>query len=355
VKTDDLKRIADAAEGMAAGWEKTTGAAQVAPVREAVNALESRLRIGGEDVRSRVQEWEKAFWEECRANAADFTPGPLDVMRLPPEVRDHYVSFLKGAAEPPSELGAAAEKEMIEPTYALYVYPKADLWKQGELAPFVQELESRRQKAGLEAPVTGVAVDLLYSTEAIHRAFLLSALYALGLIFVLVLLDFRRIGQTFAAISVLALGLPMLVVLMACWRWIGEPFGIPGTWNFANFFGLPILIGAGHEYGVFMVHRYRETLHDPRRIWRRWDVSDRALLLCATVTSCSFGFLMLASHRGLASLGWVMAVGSVCIYLATILVLRPVLQWQLKRRGVYESNLPKKGKGGQGSSGSAVN
>ena len=46
-------------------------------------------------------------------------------------------------------------------------------------------------------------------------------------------------------------------------------FGV--TWNFANFFGLPILIGAGHEYGVFMVHRYLEARRDPRRTWQRWD------------------------------------------------------------------------------------
>jgi len=143
---------------------------------------------------------------------------------------------------------------------------------------------------------------------------------------------------------VLALGLPMLLLLMWVWRalpvWHGESLealsGIPSSWNFANFFGLPILIGAGHEYGVFMVHRYKETLHDPRRVWRRWDVSDRALLLCAIVTSCSFGFLMLARHRGLASLGWVMAVGSASIYLATVLVLRPVLHWRLHHRKIYQ-------------------
>jgi predicted RND superfamily exporter protein len=95
---------------------------------------------------------------------------------------------------------------------------------------------------------------------------------------------------------------------------------------------LPILIGAGHEYGVFMVHRYKETLHDPRRVWGRWDVSDKALLLCAIVTSSSFGFLMRAQHRGMASLGWVMAVGTMCIYLATVVVVRPIFQWLLQRR-----------------------
>jgi predicted RND superfamily exporter protein len=142
------------------------------------------------------------------------------------------------------------------------------------------------------------------------------------------------VKETVLAVSVLAFGLPMLLLMMWAWRALGEPFGIPGSWNFANFFGLPILIGAGHEYGVFMVHRYRESVHDPRRVWGRWDVSDKALLLCAIVTSFSFGFLMRAEHRGLASLGWVMAVGSGCVYLATVLVLRPILQFLLERRNV---------------------
>jgi predicted RND superfamily exporter protein len=109
--------------------------------------------------------------------------------------------------------------------------------------------------------------------------------------------------------------------------WLGA------AWNLANFFGLPILIGAGHEYGVFMVHRYREAVRDPRRrAWTGWDASDWALLLCAYVTSGSFGFFWLfARHQGLKSLGLVMAIGTACIYLAAVAVLRPVLKWRLAK------------------------
>ena len=184
--------------------------------------------------------------------------------------------------------------------------------------------------------VTGIAPQLYHSTQEIHGAFVQATGYALALIFVLVVLDLRSIGQTLLAMSVLGIGLPMLLLMMYIWRErLHEPLGIPGTWNFANFFGLPILIGAGHEYGVFMVHRYREVLHDPRRVWRAWDVSDRALLLCGIVTSASFGFLAMAQHHGLQSLGWVMAVGTACIYLSALLVLRPILVWRLKWKGVY--------------------
>lgn len=84
-----------------------------------------------------------------------------------------------------------------------------------------------------------------------------------------------------------------------------------------------------------MVHRYREVLHNPRRVWKRWDVSDQALLLCAFITSSSFGFFwLLGHHEGLKSLGWVMAVGTGCIYLATVLVVRPLLKWRLGRNNL---------------------
>ena len=103
-------------------------------------------------------------------------------------------------------------------------------------------------------------------------------------------------------------------------------------WNFANFFALPILIGAGHEYGVFLVHRYRESLRDAHRPWPRWDVADGALALCAFITSSSFAFFyLLARHRGLRSLGLVMALGTACIYLASVVALRPLLKGRLAR------------------------
>lgn len=105
------------------------------------------------------------------------------------------------------------------------------------------------------------------------------------------------------------------------------------SWNFANFFGLPILIGAGHEYGVFLVHRWNEARRDPARGWPGWDVSDRALLLCAFATSSSFGFFWaVGHHEGLRSLGLVMALGVACIYLSAVVVLRPLLRYRLSQQ-----------------------
>ncbi|MGN6367877.1 MAG: MMPL family transporter [Phycisphaerae bacterium] len=331
----DLPAIARAAQGVVEAWKRK--GADVTNLQAAVGPLVAALdeKAGAEAKASRVGAWQRAFVNELHETVAGFIPPPLNLEKLPAEVRDHFVSYREGIAAPRSERAPAsgpATNHAASPTYAMYIYPKEDLWSGDKLQRFVSEVEQRCPK---DVTLTGIAVQLFHSTEEIHHAFLMSTLYALGLIFALVLLDLRKLTQTFLAISVLAFGLPMLLLMMWVWRALGDPFGIPGSWNFANFFGLPILIGAGHEYGVFMVHRYRETLQDPRRVWQRWDVSDRALLLCAIVTSCSFGFLAFARHRGLASLGWVMAVGTACIYLATVVVLRPILQLRLQSKGLH--------------------
>jgi predicted RND superfamily exporter protein len=260
-----------------------------------------------EQYAARLSQWQSGFMEELKQILSRFAPIAPDIQKLPAQMKYHYIS--------------------TRGNYALYIYPEQDLWKRENLTAFVRDVEAHVAKVPGAPSVTGIASNIFHSTRSIEKSFYSATAYAFGLIFLLVLIDLRSLRQTLLAVSVLALGLPMLVSIMG-WQ------GIP--WNFANFFALPILLGAGHEYGVFMMHRYREVLHNPRRVWRAWDVSDRALLLCAFVTSSSFGFFWwLGHHRGLRSLGFVMAVGTACIYLATIMVVRPLLRWMIEKQDVY--------------------
>ena len=295
-------------------------------------ALAARLaQLPPKDAAALITAWQPQFVNTLKEALALFAPPPLDLAKIPSEVRDHYVNY--------SDPG--------HPIYALYIYPKDDLWDQSNLAAFVTHIESRtaplltgKPPANAIAPdtrnfiLTGLAPELYHTTGAIRSSFFWATLYALILIFILVLVDLRSIPHTLIAISVLALGLPMLLAVMGGLSQVLGTHAYLVRFNLANFFGLPILIGAGHEYGVFMVHRYKETLHNPRRLWRPWDVSDRALLLCAYVTCLSFAFLLLGRHRGMQSLGFVMAAGTACIYLATIFVVRPLLLWRLKQKDV---------------------
>lgn len=326
VKPSDLPAIASRARTLADRFEAQAHVTSTAPTSapsdaadahaaaQALRGVAQQMTDAQRDPRraaavaARLSAWQGAFVAQLKEMLAPFQPQQVQIDKLPPELRSHLVA--------------------ADGTYALYIYPREDLWKRPELTRFVRDIEQRVAGVpGAPAP-TGIAIDIYHSTRSIEGAFYKATAYAFILIVLLVFLDLRRLSETLMAVSVLALGLPMLVALMGL-------FGI--SWNFANFFALPILIGAGHEYGVFMVHRYREARADPRRAWRGIDVSDRALLLCAYVTSTSFGFFwFLGHHRGLKSLGLVMAMGTACIYLATIMVLRPLLKLKLETSEVQD-------------------
>ncbi len=315
VTVPDLHRIAQAAEALAAAWSAPNVAPRTGAAVQRLQQLGSRLDAASAAQRRqfarRLTAWQRHFVRGLHRFVRTLTPPPLNLARLPKALRRHYVS--------------------ANGTYALYIQPRYDLWHQANLRAFVHYLQGCAGHPGLipaGTDLTGIAVQLYHSTEAIRGAFIQATVMALVLVLVLVFWDFRRVGQTLLAISVLLLGLPMLIGIMGL---------LHLQWNFANFFAMPILIGAGHEYGVFMVHRYRETQHNPRRVWRFWDISERALLLCAFVTCSAFGFLALARDRGIASLGLVMAIGIGCIYLSAVFVVRPLLLWRLARKGVYRS------------------
>lgn len=257
----------------------------------------------------KLSEWQRGFVNELRENLGQFTPPKIDVDALPAQLRTHFRSD--------------------DDTYALYIHPRRDLWEQQHLAEFVSQIDAALAGVPGAPRATGIAPNIYHTTAGVRSAFYTSTGLALGFIFLLVVLDFRRLTPTLLAFSVLALGLPMLVAVMGL---------LNISWNFANFFGLPILIGAGHEYGVFLVHRAMEARRDPRRAWGggsgSWDASDRALLLCAFATCASFGFFWaVGHHQGLRSLGLVMALGVLCIYLASLIALRPLLMWWAARPG----------------------
>jgi hypothetical protein len=302
VTSAQLGGVADAARAMAKKLTAQKLAGDASKNLDAVadmigHATASRR----EQMATQLTAWQKAFVQRLQQTWSQYDPPPLDPTALPPELRKHFISD--------------------DGVMALYIYPKGDLWQQGQMTGFVTDIEKRVAQVNGAPPPTGIAVNIFHSTDSIRLAFYHATTYALILIVLLVWFDLRDIRLTLLAVSVLALGLPMLVGMMGL---------LDVRWNFANFFALPILIGAGHEYGVFLVHRYVEARLDRRRVWKAWDVSDRALLLCAFVTTSSFAyFWLMGHHEGLRSLGLVMAMGTVSIYLSAVVVLRPVLVWNL--------------------------
>ena len=248
--------------------------------------------------------WQDKFVDELKMLLSQFNPPPLKVGNIPPELRSHLVSQ--------------------NGDYALYVDPKKDLWNRQNLDEFEKQVEAKA--ASVPGARRSPASPPTSLTPRVDRA---------GVLFRDRL---RARPHLRAGADRLARHPPDADRRERSGARLADAGGVDGrlhaSWNFANFFGLPILIGAGHEYGVFMMHRYREVLHDPRRVWRRWDPADRTCSCAALRHLQQLGFFwLLAHHKGLESLGLVMALGTACISLATILVVRPLLTLHLQRCG----------------------
>ncbi len=193
----------------------------------------------------------------------------------------------------------------------LMMHPASNIWDLENMEKFVAAM--RR----VDAKVTGAPITHLESIRDMRSGFVRAALFAFIAVFLVMLLDFRNLGLTLLAI--LPLGLAGL--------WLCGLMGLLGlSFNLANFFSVPILIGIGVDNGIHLVHRWRENEHE-----LSLGATRRAVLMTSLTTAVGFGCLATASHLGLRSLGYIMALGSLCILASSLLVLPTVFGF-LRRR-----------------------
>src|SRR5205085_8424830 len=78
------------------------------------------------------------------------------------------------------------------------------------------------------------------------------------------------------------------------------------SWNLLNLLALPLVLGTGVDYSIFMQLALRRYHGDLKMAHRS---VGRALLLCGGTAIAGFGSLAWSSNAGMASLGQVCAVG----------------------------------------------
>jgi len=118
---------------------------------------------------------------------------------------------------------------------------------------------------------------------------------------VLVLLSlwfaFRRATEILLGVAVLCLSGLCLLAIMTISGW---------TWNLMNLMALPLMLGTGVDYTLFMQLALRRHGGDLGAVRRS---VGRALMLCGGTAVAGFGSLGFSSNPGMASLGRVCAVG----------------------------------------------
>lgn len=128
-------------------------------------------------------------------------------------------------------------------------------------------------------------------------------------------LAFRRVTEVVLGLGVLALSGLVLLAWMRLAGW---------SWNLLNLMALPLLLGTGVDYGIFMqqaLRRHHGNLHVAYRS------VGRALLLCGGTAIAGFGSLAWSTNAGMASLGKVCAAGIALNMLISVFLLPRWWHW----------------------------
>jgi len=203
--------------------------------------------------------------------------------------------------------------------YLLQIFPKENVWQHGPQEAFVKELRM------VDANVTGTPVQLYEYTTLLKDSYIQAAWYALAAIVILVLIHFRSITCVALALMPVAIGTIWMVGLMG---WLDIPF------NPANIMTLPLVIGIGVTNGIHILNRFAEE-SNPGILAKS---TGKAVLVSGLTTIAGFGSLMLAKHKGIESLGYVMSIGTATCMIAGLTFVPALVKflmqrgWQLKKK-----------------------
>jgi predicted RND superfamily exporter protein len=223
------------------------------------------------------------------------TPAPMTLNDLPIALRERYIG--------------------VGGKWLVQAYAKDGLWDFGPLEHFVNQVGT------VDPQATGKPFGTLEGLRGMQRGFAWAGVYALAVIAIVLWADFRTARHTLLALAPLVVGAIITLGVMGI---LGVPL------NPANMIALPLIVGVGVDNGVHVLHDYRSRSRG--RPYTLAASTGRGIAVAALTTILGFGTLMVASHRGLVSLGFVLALG-VTACMAAALVLLPAALRLASRQG----------------------
>jgi hopanoid biosynthesis associated RND transporter like protein HpnN len=292
--------------------------AQLTALREAIANLRREMLDGDETAlvthADKLAEFQRALFGDIRETFSTLQNqddrAPLRAEDLPAALRDRFIG--------------------VSGKYLLQVYPKFDVWQRDNQEKFIQSLRQTLDPQNTNHPIiTGTPVQLYEYTSLLKNSYETAAWYSLAAIAVLVFFHFRSLGAVVLALLPVGIGTLWLVGLMG---WLKIPF------NPANIMTLPLVIGIGVTNGIHILNRFAEE-RTPGILSRS---TGKAVLVSGLTAIAGFGSLMLAKHRGIHSLGCVMATGIATCMVAALAFL-PALLNLLGRRKPLIKKIEKPG------------
>lgn len=279
--------------GETLGWAQGEAAKRPGGLRTAWHlerAREALRRMGPEDCyRSLAAFQQRAAGDlltRLHALAGVSDPAPPQLADLPPSLVERFV-------------GSSGR-------HLLKIYGRGDIWNFQSLERFVKDVRAVDPRA------TGNPLQAYEASLEMKRSYEQAAIYSLIVILAVLWLDFRSIAHALLAALPLALGMAQTLGLM----------GLVGIdLNPANLIGIPLILGIAVDYGVHIVH---DALERPGP-YRISASTANSVLVDALTTILGFGALMVASHKGLESLGRVLTLGVTTCTITSLVLLPAIL------------------------------
>jgi predicted exporter len=265
-----------------------------------VNDLADRIRAGERAaMQARLQGFQGWFLSELAGGlelvVAGLSIDPKDARALPPQIAERFRS----------KDGTA---------HAVYVHPSRNAADRDFLPCFVADVYS------VDPGATGFPMTHLVNAVEIERSFRNATIYAFLGVLLAIGFHMRRISHVLVTLLPLLFGATLVVGIQYL---AGMPF------NFVNVMALPVLIGTGVDYGVYLVGRYRE---DPTAT-EGFASTSSGITLCALSTIIGFGTLMISDHNGMWSLGFSLSIGILGCLFAAQFAIPAILHARAPKKG----------------------
>jgi len=215
--------------------------------------------------------------------------GGLSVEELPSYIKGHFVG--------------------VDGAYCIYAFPSGIIWNEFFMERNVYELKS------VSPDASGISVIFQSILTQVKHDFLLIGAAAFLAVFLVLLLDYRNVYAALLTMVPLVAGAVMMVGTMTL---------LDIKLNFVNMSIIPLIMGIGIDYGVYMVHRWIFEGRRRDRIDLVVRSTGRGVMFSALTTIVGFGSLSLASYQGLQSLGQMLVIG-IAFCLLTAIVGLPAL------------------------------
>lgn len=184
----------------------------------------------------------------------------------------------------------------------IYLYPARETWNAYESAQLKKsiahiDLGLLGGTAGAQARAASSAFILVDILDVVRSEGVWIVAASMGLVFFLLLLDFRSLGAALLVISPLVGSLLWIAALLPL---LGQRLGL------YNMVVVSTIIGTGIDASVHLFHAGREFSSDPRPAFVRTGL---AVCMAALTTLAGFAGMLGVRHGGLSSIGRLATLG----------------------------------------------